>query len=141
MCIDLILIIGLIKAQRNHYFFHKLQRRPTAPLVGRSAAFEGSYTQTYLLYKPDRNSTNKVKRQAFFRYGNWCYGGFINLEESVQLVEVSFISYFPLATFSFLKLSTRLMELRLDNQAALGASCIHTYISSCCLYKHVRPLP
>lgn len=62
--------------------------RPHAPLTGRASAFEGSYTQTYLLYKPDRNAANKIKRQAFFRYGNWCYGGHINLEDGVQLVEV-----------------------------------------------------
>lgn len=55
-------------------------------LWGRSKeAFGGSYTQTYLMLKGTEGTT---ARRALFRYGNWCYGGVIHMDQEVTLHEM-----------------------------------------------------
>ncbi|GBG30978.1 Hypothetical Protein FCC1311_071992 [Hondaea fermentalgiana] len=48
-------------------------------------AFGGSYTQTYLMLKGTDGST---ARRALFRYGNWCYGGVLQMDQEVTLHEM-----------------------------------------------------
>uniref|UniRef100_A0A7S3PI15 Uncharacterized protein n=1 Tax=Aplanochytrium stocchinoi TaxID=215587 RepID=A0A7S3PI15_9STRA len=50
------------------------------------SAFEGGYTQTFLLMKASEEESNE--RRAFFRYGNWCYGGFLDMDHKVNLAEL-----------------------------------------------------
>jgi len=49
-------------------------------------AYGGSYTQTYLMLKPQ--SKDSISRRALFRYGNWCYGGSLDMDMEVTLAEV-----------------------------------------------------
>jgi len=55
-------------------------------LWGRSKeAFSGSFTQCYLMLKAQDDTT---ARRALFRYGNWCYGGEVDMDQDVTLHEL-----------------------------------------------------
>ena len=58
-----------------------------ARLWGKSKeAFKGGYTQTYIMMRAEQRGS--VERRAFFRYGQWCYGGCLDMDHPVNLAQV-----------------------------------------------------
>mmetsp|Transcript_26098 Transcript_26098/g.82832 ORF Transcript_26098/g.82832 Transcript_26098/m.82832 type:complete len:652 (-) Transcript_26098:321-2276(-) len=51
-------------------------------------AYAGSYTQTYLMLRSEDGTT---ARRALFRYGNWVYGGSIDMDQQVTLHDVPLV--------------------------------------------------
>ena len=49
-------------------------------------AFRGGYTQTYVMMRA--TEPGSVERRAFFRYGQWCYGGCLDMDHEVSLSQV-----------------------------------------------------
>ena len=87
-----------------------------------SSADRGSgYNQTYVLLRPQQPGS--LHRRALFRYGNWCYGGMVELDNQVlKLGEV------PLILRTFQK-----QQVHMHSRYIPGSiKCVH-------VHAHVRP--